>query len=105
MRITESQIRQIIRQEVKRVIAEGHHRGHDTHSASDSSPYQDAVLYFAEALADDPKFGTHSTLFKDYARILGSEAAAALRQARELNTYRGDNIPHDYPMYTYHIQR
>ena len=100
MRITESQIRQIIRQEAKRVITEMHHRGHDTHSASDSTLYQDAVQHFAEALADDPDFGTHSRLFKDYASILdGNEAKMALRQAHKLGTDRGDNIPHDYPMY------
>lgn len=96
MRITESQIRQIIRQEVKRVIAEGHHHSHDTHSASDSTPYEDAVLYFADALARDPNFGPGDSTYDAYNRSSRGDAAKALRQARKLYTDRGDNIPHDY---------
>lgn len=108
--LSESQLQAIIKQELQRSTEsrrfhESDNRGYDAHSASDSSPYEDAVQDFAEALADDPNFGTHSMLFKDYASILGSEAAAALRQAHELYTDRGDNIPHDYPMYTENRRR
>jgi hypothetical protein len=96
MRITESQIRQIIRQEVKRVIAEGHHHSHDTHSASDSTPHQDAVQDFADELARDPNFGPGDSTYDAYNRSSRGDAAKALRQARKLYIDRGDNIPHDY---------
>lgn len=87
-------------------INESDNRGYDTYSSSDSTTYQDAVKDFANALADDPDFGEQSKLFKDYASILGGgEAAKALLQAHELSTYRGDNIPHDYPMYTENRRR
>ena len=88
-------------------INESDNRGYDTYSASDSTLYQDAVQHFAEALADDPNFGEDSDLFKDYDSILSGElsAAAALLDALELGTYRGDNIKHDYPMYTENRRR
>jgi len=93
MRITESQIRQIIRQEVKRVIVEG---GHDTYSVGDSTPYQEAVQDFANALAKNRKFGPGDDEYEAYNLLLRGGAAAALRDARELYSDRGDNIPHDY---------
>lgn len=90
MRITESQIRQIIRQEAKRVITEMHHRGHDTHSASDSTSHEEAVLDFAAALAKDPKFGPGDEAYDAYNRSSRGEAREALRQAKVLNDERMD---------------
>jgi hypothetical protein len=72
----------------------------DSYSASDSTPYQEAVKDFADALSEDPNFGEHSELYKDYSKYLGGEAAAALRDANELYVSHGDNIPHDYQMHS-----
>jgi hypothetical protein len=96
MRITESQIRQIIRQEVKRVIVEGNHSGHDTHSASDSTPYEEAVLAFADALAKDPKFGPGDDEYDAYNRSSRGDARKALRQAKALNDERMDEKDSEY---------
>ena len=101
MRITESQIRQIIRQEAKRVITEMHHRGHDTHSASDSTLYQDAVLAFAAELwlrrdDEDPEFGPGDEAYDAYNRSSRGRAREALRQAKVLNDERMDEKDSSY---------
>jgi hypothetical protein len=97
MRITESQIRQIIRQEVKRVIAEGNHSGHDTHSPGDGDLMSDTISHFVEELRVDPLFGPGSDAYDNVPRSVNR--VEALRRARKAFEYMGDNIRYDYSMY------
>jgi hypothetical protein len=98
MRITESQIRQIIRQEVKRVIAEGRHSGHDTYSTGDGDLMSDTISHFVEELRVDPLFGPGSYAYDNTPRSVNR--VEALRLAKKQFEYLGHNIPHDYPMYS-----
>jgi hypothetical protein len=98
MRITESQIRQIIRQEVKRVIAEGHHHGHDTHSSGDGDMMSDTIRNFVEELRVDPLFGPGSDAYENVPRSINR--VEALRLANKAFEYMGYNIPHDYKQYS-----
>jgi len=95
MRITESQIRQIIRQEVKRVIAEGRHSGHDTHSPGDGDLMSDTISHFVKELRVDPLFGPGSEAYKNVPRSVNR--VEALRAARRQFEYLGYNIQSDYP--------
>jgi hypothetical protein len=98
MRITESQIRQIIRQEVKRVIAEGRHSGHDTHSPGDGDLMSDTISHFVQMLRVDPLFGPGSDEYDNVHRSVNR--VEALRRARKAFEHMGDNIQHDYTMYS-----
>jgi len=93
MRITESQIRQIIRQEVKRVIVEGH----DTYSPGDGDLMSDTISHFVEELRVDPLFGPGSAAYENVPR--GVNRMEALRHARQRFEHMGHNIKHDYSMY------